>query len=132
MSLLSIFVRIQITLDRHSPILVTNDCSLPDPPHFSLLSTLPFNFFLFQVVITVRDIRPRLVEEADTMGIKVLVRTEPEATILFPTFWTMIPMMVSCVPDFRTMIQIRALSSYGFLNYELDECVLFPFYLSGL
>ncbi len=55
---------------------------------------VPLNAFLFQVVITVRDIRPRLVEEADAMGIKVRVGPEPAASILFPAFWTLIQMRV--------------------------------------
>jgi hypothetical protein len=32
-------VQIQITLNRHSPRLMPNDCLLPNPPYFSLLST---------------------------------------------------------------------------------------------
>ncbi len=151
LSLLSIFVRIQITLDRHSPILVPNDCSLPDPPHFSLLFTLPFNSFLFQVVITVRDIRPRLVEEADTMGIKVctamyydvlrlcsrpsfLDSDSNEGVLLFSIFglrsrWGHHVLTAA----FWTMIQMGA-SCFrsNFMIYDPDEGVMFPSHLSGL
>jgi hypothetical protein len=60
--------KLQITLNRYSPILVIKDCHLSDPPHFSLLST--FKARVWRVADSPDDVQEVLWEE---VGLDVVV-----------------------------------------------------------
>ena len=77
----------------------------------SILSSAPA---CLKVIVTVRDVKPRLVEEADSLGIKV-VRWERE----------IISSLISFIQNFPFLVPKNNLSTFPFLSHES-----FPFFVS--